>query len=208
MSQKHNRLQVKFKPSNRLPAGFRLNGSFSLTPANFKMLIGLNVLGAVLFFLFGWLFLEFTLRQRPEVADAFVLLAYQSSTVLLIGNLLGMAVMLVLHELVHGFFFWFYTRARPHFGLRLFYAFAAAPDWYLPRNQYFVVALAPLALLTLGGLGFLLVVPPTLGPALLFGLTMNAAGSIGDIAVVIWLLRKRGHMLVNDLGDSVNAYTL
>jgi hypothetical protein len=206
MSQKFKRL--KLKPANRLPDGFRLNGTFSLTPGNFKMLIGLNALGAALFFLFGWLFLEFALRQRPEIGDAFVLLAYQSSAMLLIGNLAGMAAMLVLHELVHGFFFWFYTRARPHFGLRLFYAFAAAPDWYLPRNPYFVVALAPLTLLTLAGLGLLLVIPPTYGPALLFGLAMNAAGSIGDIAVVIWLLRRRGQVLVNDLGDSVNAYTL
>jgi hypothetical protein len=47
-----------------------------------------------------------------------------------------MVVMVVLHEGLHGLMFWHFTGDRPTFGFKGLYAYAAAPNWYLPRNQH------------------------------------------------------------------------
>jgi hypothetical protein len=112
----------------------------------------------------------------------------------------------VLHELIHGLFFWLFTRTRPAFGFKGAYAYAAAPGWYIPRSQYIIVGLAPLVLITLGGFALLVVVPAWLIPALLFVVVMNGAGAVGDIAVVGWLLVQPRATLVHDLGDAVAIY--
>jgi hypothetical protein len=115
-------------------------------------------------------------------------------------------LMIVVHELIHGLFFWLFTRERPTFGFKGAYAYAAAPDWYMPRNQYAIVGLAPLVLMTLAGLVLLPVIPVWAIPALLFVVVTNAAGAVGDIAVVGWLLLQPRATLVNDIGDAVTLY--
>jgi hypothetical protein len=119
---------------------------------------------------------------------------------------LVLAVMLVMHELAHGLLFWIFTRQRPRFGLRLAYAYAAAPDWFLPRNHYLPVALAPLALLSLAGLLVLPFMPA--GWLLLwwFFLTGNASGAVGDLYVAGWLLRQSPTVLVKDYGDRIDVF--
>ncbi|NJN17657.1 MAG: DUF3267 domain-containing protein [Oscillochloris sp.] len=71
------------------------------------------------------------------------------------------------------------------------YAYAAAPDWYLPRRPYFSVALAPLLAISLLGIGMLLIVPATWIPVVLLAIVLNAAGAIGDLPVAAWLLSSR-----------------
>src|SRR6266699_209791 len=70
-----------------------------------------------------------------------------------------LCVVLILHELTHGLFFWLFTKSRPAFGFKGWYAYAAAPGWYLPRAQFLVVVGAPLTLLSLLGEALLLLVP-------------------------------------------------
>src|SRR6185503_11150969 len=196
----------RLSPTSTLPEGYRLKSSFSLAQGNYRRLILLNLLGAVLFVAFGLVFLTSALNLRPELGDAIILFGGQGTMIVLLGNLAGMAVLLVLHELTHGLFFWWHTRARPVLGVRLFYAYAAAPGWYLPRGQYFLTALAPLVLLTALGYAALLLIPPMAALPVLFGMTMNAAGSVGDLAVVVWLIGRPWSALVEDVGEAVNLY--
>ena len=116
------------------------------------------------------------------------------------------AAMIVLHEAVHGVFFWLFTRAVPKFAFKGAYAYAAAPDWYLPKYQYLVTALAPLVLLSLVGVGLMLVVPPGGFVVLLLFLVTNASGAIGDLWVAGWLLRQPDACYANDHGDAVSLY--
>ena len=206
MPKKQPRQRIYLQPGNELPEGYKLRDTFGLSLAHWQQLILLNVIGAVLFFLFGWLFLDLSLRLRPELGDEILAFSNQGVLVLLAGNLLGAILLILVHELVHGLFFYYYTRARPKFGLRLFYAYAAAPGWYLPRSNYFIVALAPFVLITVLGLLVMPIIPLVIAPAFIFGLTMNAAGSVGDFAVVGWLLRQPAKLLVEDVGDSVNVF--
>jgi hypothetical protein len=120
--------------------------------------------------------------------------------------LAALVAVLLLHELVHGAFFWISTRSQPRFGLKLTYAFAAAPDWYIPRNPYLVIGLAPVVLITLAGILLLPFIPPALVLPCVLALALNASGSVGDAYIIGCLIRRPPSTLVNDHGDSIHFY--
>lgn len=189
-----------------LPAGYAAGGTIDLSK-NKWLALAVNLAAVGLFFGFGWLFAAAAAWLRPEPPGF-------NLQVSGLGQLLGLLALLVgliagqvaLHELIHGLFFWVFTGARPRFALKLMYAYAAAPDWYLPRNQHLVTALAPLVAMTAAGLVLLPVVPAWLVPALLFVITANAAGAVGDMLVAAWLLRQPPTALVRDSGDAITVY--
>jgi hypothetical protein len=110
-------------------------------------------------------------------------------------------VLIVTHELVHGAFFWQFTGQRPRFAFKGAYAYASAPGWYIPQHQYLVVGLAPLILLSIAGLILMGVLPPKWVFMLVIVFAVHAAGCIGDLIVVGWLLWRRGDLLVQDDGE-------
>jgi hypothetical protein len=172
-----------------------------------RALLVLNIAALFMLVLSGWLMLWVTAIIRPDVT----LSGSFGAVEVLLGAamiLAALVFMLVLHEAIHGLFFWVYTRARPRFGFKGAYAYAAAPDWYIPRNQYIIVGIAPLILMTLGGIALLPVVPEWLLLPLVIIVVMNASGAVGDIAVVGWLLFLPQHTLIRDLGDAMTMYCL
>lgn len=206
LTRPRERQRLYLQTGNVLPEDYRLRDTFSLARSGWARLAGLYLLAALLFFLFGWLLLDNALRLRPEIGEAIANLSRESPLILTGGNLAGAAFMIVGHELAHGLLIYYYTRSRPVFGLGLFYAYAAAPGWYLPRGSYIAVALAPFALLTAAGAVAVFFIPASLAPAFLFGLTANAAASIGDFAVVAWLLRQPSRILIEPVGESIKLY--
>lgn len=170
-------------------------------------MIGLNLAGMVLFFGAGWFFLWMAFLLAPQdFQRGTVTLDLSSLFLVLLVLLILIVVVIVMHESVHGLFFWIFTRQRPIFGFKGWYAYAAAPGWYLPRNQFLLVGIAPLLLLSLLGLVLLPVVPPLFGLLLLVGMTMNVAGAVGDLFVVVWLLTKPATFLVRDVGEAMTVY--
>jgi hypothetical protein len=141
------------------------------------------------------------LRGEEEISFTFdnILLAF-------LGAVLVVFLMIVVHEGIHGICFWYLTGGKPKFGFKGLYAYAAVPDWYLPRHTYFVVALAPLVVVTTVGILLMPFVALELLPFLLLWLVSNFAGSIGDVAVVIFLLRKPSTVYINDFGDGISIY--
>ncbi len=116
------------------------------------------------------------------------------------------AVEVVAHEAVHGFCYWAFTGERPVFGPRGLYAFAGAPDWYFPRGEFVLTALAPLVVITIVGLPLFLVTPGVVMWAVLAVVALNAAGSTGDLVAIAWVLAQQPAALVNDIGDAVTVY--
>lgn len=192
-------------PVRALPKDFRPRGTFDISQGSRGTLVALNAAGAMMFFAFGWLFLQIAIPLRPELAGA-ILRIPQNMPGFTIGCVLATVVMIALHEMTHGLFLWLFTGEQPRFGFRLFYAYAAAPDWYIPRRHYFVVALAPFVLLTLAGVLLMWLLPVSTAPPLLFGILMNAGGSAGDFAVILWLIGRPSGVLIRDIGDSVSIY--
>jgi hypothetical protein len=205
-SSSRRRQRLYLQTGNILPEGYALKETYRSTGLAWPRLLLLYGLGITLFLLSGWLFLGLALQLRPEIGPALLDLAEKSRPLLIAGNLASVVVFIVLHEWAHGLFIYLYTRSRPVYGLRRYYAFAAAPGWYFPQGDYTVIALAPFVLISILGFLAALALPPVLAPALLFGLAANAAGSIGDLSVVAWLLRKSSRVLVEDVGDEVRLY--
>ncbi len=72
------------------------------------------------------------------------------------------AVTIVAHELIHGFFFWVLGRVKPQFGFRWFYAYAACPGRYFSKVAMSVIVLAPLVFISVFGCAVLTIVPPNM----------------------------------------------
>ena len=173
-----------------------------------RTVLWLNLLAIPLLFLFGWLFSRviILLRSLNPFQNGFWGIVSTFSGWGLIAILAGVILMLVVHELIHGLFFWVFTRERPKFALRSGYAFAAAPEWYLPKIQYAIVGLSPLILISIAGILLAASMPPSIAPYPLFIATFNAAGSLGDIIVVFWVSRQPRSILVRDLGDRFSSF--
>jgi hypothetical protein len=191
-----------------LPEGYTLDASLDLGKRK-GLAVGLNVVAAISVFGYGLLFLFLALRLRPGDAPT----GWQVQITGITGFLIAgarlfaiTAVMLLLHEGVHGVAFRLYNGEWGTFAFKGLYAYAAAPNWYLPRNQHLVTALAPYLGLSLAGVLLMPFVPRVVLPDLLLFLVLNTAGATGDLAVVVWLLTKPSTALVNDYGDGVAIY--
>jgi hypothetical protein len=196
------------RPVSELPDDYRPNASLDLAKQK-GLAIVLNVVAGMSVFGYGLLFLFLTMTLRP--ADASTVWQFQLTGILgflLLGARLFVitALMLLLHEGVHGVCFRLYTGEWGTFAFKGLYAYAAAPNWYLPRNQHLVTALAPYLGLSLLGVLLIPIVPLVVLPDLLLFLVLNAAGATGDLAAVVWLLTKPPDALVKDYGDGVAIY--
>lgn len=130
------------------------------------------------------------------------------SLLLWIGiNIVGYILILPIHELIHAaaFVLW---GGKPYFGARLPYAlYCGAKNQLFRRNQYFVVGLAPLFVITLAGI-ILILISPVLASYTLFALIGNFSGAAGDIWVVRRLLRRPRTILVEDTEVGYRAWEL
>jgi hypothetical protein len=191
-----------------LPEGYRPVGTLNLTK-NLRLLVYLNIAGAVLLVGFYYVFIRAALWMRPEVARQGLSggsLNLSGMLVLLLAVIGVYAAVIVLHEATHGIFMFGFTHSRPVFAFRGYYAYAAAPGWYFPRDQYVLVSLAPLVLLSLLGLVVLAFVPAGWFLAVISFMAFNASGAVGDLAVFFWLLRQPSTCLAYDVGDAVTLY--
>lgn len=167
-------------------------------------MIGMNVTGVLLLFVFGWLFLGVAAVLKPQFFRLELHLPLFRINITMV--LLIIVLVMVLHELSHALFFWLFSRERPKIGFNLLYAYAAAPDWYFTRRQFVLIGLAPVLLLTLAGFIALPWVSVVTAAYLILALTVNAAGAIGDFIVVIWVLGQPANILLRDEGTAVSAY--
>ena len=194
------------RPTQTLPDNYILRKSFNAKDPRTSLAMNANGLAAL--FLFGWLFFIIANWLRP--AESANLLNFSSTggglLLRIVGVLVLMFVLIYIHEGIHGLGFWLATRTRPVFGFRVIYAYAAAPDWYIPRDSYLLVGLAPFVVISALGVFLMAVVPAGAIAAVLLFVVMNASGSIGDLWVVLLLLRQPADALACDKGDEVRFY--
>jgi hypothetical protein len=181
--------------------------SFNLNK-NGRVFWALNGAGLILFILFGMFFSWYGALFHPELTFSLGITPENGISVLLlmIGVIVGQ---MVLHELVHGAFFWFFTQSRPKFGFRIWYAYAAAPGWFLPRGQYLVVTLAPFVLLSVLGMLLLAIVSQAATLiTILFATVINATSAVGDLWIAFLIIRERRPIVVEDMGEGMDFYLL
>ena len=194
-----------------LPTGYAMVGSITLKQ-NRRLVILLNVLGIPWFILCAAFFIVMAgqlgaLGRSIGAGNSGEITI--DATTMLVALLILVATtfaVLVLHELVHGLFFWLFTRSRPRFGFKGAYAYAAAPGWYIPRPQFLIVGLAPLALISLAGLLILPFIAFPFSLTLILALIANATGAIGDLYMTIRLLFVPQHVLIEDWGEGIRWF--
>ena len=189
------------KPVKLLPQGYMPVTSLDLS-RNRRAFWSVQVVGTLLFFAFGWAFLRFGILLRREAFTQSITLAG------ILGLVVAMFVVIVIHEVVHGVVFWVCTRELPRFGFKGVYAYTAAPSWFLPRRQHLTAALAPFVLITAIGMALTPFIPAGALLIWLFGLTVNAAGAVGDFFVAALSLSQPADVLVNDYGDGITLYSV
>jgi hypothetical protein len=189
-----------------LPPGYHADYHLSVTDP--KQLVWLNILALVAIvpfaaLSFGWLALAGQVRGGAD----------GSASINLLLVLLTLLV-LPLHELVHGVFIrWAghtprygakYTQLGP---LKLPYVlFATTDDGFFWRNQFIVIALAPVVLITLAGLLLMSVLPLWLGYYVAVALVLNGSGAVGDLWMTVVALRYAPDAVVRDEADSITVF--
>lgn len=122
-------------------------------------------------------------------------------------NIVGYLLILPVHEVVHAAAFALWG-GKPYFGTKLPYAlYCGAKQQLFRRNQYFVVGLAPLVVITLAGIIFT-IVSPALASYTIFATVGNFSGAAGDVWVVRRLLRLPSSILVEDTEAGYRAWEL
>jgi hypothetical protein len=190
-----------------LPEGFTLIKEYDLRK-NPKAILALNGLGLALFVITGILLQIYLSFVRPSGHEVTSFSVSNMGQVVLIVLLLilDVALILFLHEGVHGYCFWRITGKRPVFSIGPGYAAAASPEVFIRRGPYLITALAPLIFLTSVGIIILPFIPT--GWVFHVGLivVMNISGSVGDLWVALGLARLPASVLIQDMGDKVLVF--
>lgn len=125
----------------------------------------------------------------------------------LVINIIAYIVILPLHELIHGLVFLLWG-GRPYFGTRLPLAlYCGAKQQLFRRNQYLVVGLAPLVVITVAAL-IVTVIVPGLASYVLLGTVGNFSGAAGDVWVAARLWRQPPTVLVEDTETGYSAWQI
>jgi len=161
----------------------------------------LLIIGAIFFGLLNYVSYTLQTHSTPAIKGGWSLLLW-------IGiNIIGYILILPIHELIHAaaFVLW---GGKPYFGAKPPYAlYCGAKNQLFHRNQYFVVGLAPLVIITLAGIIFTLL-SPTLASYTLFATVGNISGAAGDVWVVRKLSRRPHSTLVEDTEVGYRAWEL
>lgn len=182
------------------PNGYRFLDRYD--PRN--KVVELNLVGLVLWILFGMLLLVMVHATRPE----FNVLEFLKGKFgggydlglleTLMLCILVFAFTVCLHEVIHYAFMWILTHKRPRFcfSIRRFTP-SVTPGFgvYCSRSKALACALAPLLIFTFIGIIFLFYIPVTVMPALIFVITTNAGISISDIYQSLWLHSHKQNIL-------------
>jgi hypothetical protein len=170
-------------------------------------LILVNLFGVVLLII-SWIgFAGLANALHPGSMNFSISSGNLSSTFLsLLTFVIVIVVMLFVHEGFHGLCFWIFTKTRPLFAFKGFYAYAAAPEWYLPKGQYLITGLAPLIGITAICVALIFVLPVWWMSPLVWMLVLNTSGACGDLWMVFHLLRLPADVMSRDKGDVLEFF--
>lgn len=114
----------------------------------------------------------------------------------------------VLHELIHGLFMSIYG-GKPSYGAGI--AYFILPYLYTTtktvfrRNQFIVICIAPLVLISLAGIGIIAAFP-SIAHWIFMPFVLNTSGAVGDLWVTRNVLRYPKHVLLEDRKTGLIIY--
>lgn len=168
---------------------------------NKKAMIATNLIGIPLLIVVGALFFAWARVWHSSVSGAINILG-------VLGMILGFALTLALHELIHGLAMQWYG-AKPSYGVLWagLALYATAPGYAFRRNNYLIISLGPLVGLSI--LCALLLMLPMIGgwtiTVIVLCAAINAAGAMGDIWITGIVLRYPPQAYIVDEKDGVRV---
>lgn len=124
-------------------------------------------------------------------------------TVLIILGLI--IAYMILHEIVHGFFFRKFSGQKAKYGFTGLYAFAKSDAFY-NKKEFLIIALSPIVILG----SFCLILNIVLGATYFWYVfaiqIVNISGAAGDLYVALVLIKMPDEILISDEGVSMTIY--
>ena len=169
------------------------------------VVITLNAMGVLAYFAFGFFFTSlytlFTGEVGFNITSGTILGTIVISVTLIIGTI-------VLHELIHGVFMSKYG-GKPSYGAGIAHYilpyFYATTKTIFTRNQFIVIAIAPLVVISLVGIGFMAAFP-SIAHWMFIPFVINASGAVGDLWITRNILRYPKHVLLEDRKTGLIIY--
>lgn len=192
---------------NALPAAYNKHFEIDLMH-NKKQAIYVNLLSLLIGVLGIGIYLMILKLTPVELVFEFDPESIWTVEIMFVIFILSFFVYLILHELVHGMVFKYYSDQKLKFGFTLLYAFAAIPNAYFYKKAYIKIGLAPLVVFSI-----LFVIPLFFTNDWLFLyffslFIVHIAGCIGDIYVAIKLKSYADDTLINDEGTRMTFYVV
>ena len=194
-----------------LPAGFSLYRTLDLNTNKLKLWLSLAQLPMLAAPAVPMAFIVPLGTQVPFSFDALGVSPgkyFALSMSYLAVMMAGIFGILLVHELIHGLCFKFVAGGKPKYGHKLpFYLYAACENRYICKKHYYVIALAPLAVLTALLALVCVLTPQSWFWVPYFVLIMNACGCTGDIYVAFLLTRIPKDALMIDSGVAMQIFS-
>ena len=158
----------------------------------------LNGMGLLAFFAFGFFFTSLYALFIGNIDFNYTGGTILISVALFIGTF-------VLHELIHGAFMSKYG-GKPSYGAGIAHYilpyFYATTKTIFTRNQFIVIAIAPLVVISLVVIGIMAAFP-SIAHWMIIPFVINGSGAVGDLWVTRNILRCPKHVLVEDRKNGV-----
>jgi hypothetical protein len=189
--------------SGALPDNFQEVLSWKVTGKPMRLVV-LNILGILLFIIFGMIFssMAFRLGNMPSEGNLRLGLGELSLAIV------GIVVTLVLHELTHGLVMQIFG-ASPKYGIiwKGLMLYATSPGYAYRRNNYVVIALAPFVFISaLVVLGMWILQGTAWVVLLAVCGVVNASGAVGDMWITMIVLRYAATAYVMDERDGIRMF--
>jgi len=173
-------------------------GKLEMTKEVVYTLNGMGLLALIAFgFLFTSLYTLFTGNIDFNYNSGSILI----SAALVIGTF-------VLHELIHGAFMSKYG-GKPRYGAGIAHYilpyFYATTKTIFTRNQFIVIAIAPLVVISLAAIGIMAAFP-LIAHWMIIPFVLNGSGAVGDLWVTRNILRCPKHVLLEDQKSGLIIY--
>ena len=188
-----------------LPENYQEVLSWKVTGKPIRVIV-LNIVGVILFVIFGMIFSSIAIRVGKLPSDGNLQFGLGEMGL----AIAGIVVTFVLHELTHGLVMQLFG-AKPKYGIiwKGLMLYATSPGYTYRRNNYVVIALAPFlfisALVVLG----MWILQGTAWVALLAICgVVNASGAVGDMWITMIVLRYAATAYVMDERDGIRVFSL
>lgn len=120
-------------------------------------------------------------------------------------TIIAMVVYTVIHELIHGYFFFHFSGTKPKYLIRAPFVCTGSEAFY-NRKQYVLIALAPVVILGVILINMLYFLPKIFFPTLYVITVYNFAGATGDLLQVLKLYKFPINVLIQDNGKETKLF--